>query len=168
MSAYMTLSTPLVDQEALVAALEDLGFARAAIEVHAEAVQLVGYEGASRDVRAHVVIRRQHVGRASNDVGFERTATGFRAHISEFDRTRYGNTWLAKLGARHDEHHRATLERLAADVRRREEERREEERRRLVESQRASICEKARKLGYRVEEKREGEKIRLVLMKRVY
>jgi hypothetical protein len=164
----MTLATPLIDQDALVEALEDLGFARAAIEVHAEPVPLVGYEGRSRSVCAQVVIRRQHVGASSNDVGFERTPTGFRAHISDFDSSRFGSAWLAKLHARHDEHHRARLARLAAEARRREEERREEERRRLVESQRAAISEKARKLGYRVEEKREGDKIRLVLMKRVF
>jgi len=164
----MSLPTPIVDQDALVEALEDLGFARAAIEVHAEAVPLVGYEGAARNVHAHVVIRRRHVGAMSNDLGFERTATGFRAHISDYDRGRHGSAWLAKLHARHDVHHRAKLDRLAAEARRLEEERREEERRRLVEAQRASIYEKARKLGYRVEEKREGDKIRLVLMKRVY
>lgn len=168
MSAFMSLPTPIVDQDALVEALEDLGFARAAIEVHAEAVPLVGYEGAARNIHAHVVIRRRHVGAMSNDLGFERTATGFRAHISDFDRRAFGSTWLAKLHARHDAHHRAKLERLAAEARRREEERREEERRRLVEAQRAAIYEKARALGYRVEEKREGDKVRLVLMKRVY
>ena len=168
MSAYLTLPTPLLDQDALVAALEDLGVARASIEVHADAVPLVGYEGVARGERAHVVVRRQHVGASSNDIGFERTATGFRAHVSDFDRGRYGVQWLGRLRARHDVHHEAALERLAVEARRREEERREEERRRLVESQRAAICEKARRLGYRVEEKREGEKIRLVLVKRVY
>lgn len=168
MSAYLTLPTPLIDQEALVAALEDLGFAHAAIEVHTDAVPLVGYEGAARGERAHVVIRRQHVGASSNDLGFERTATGFRAHVSDFDRPGYGPAWLGRLRERHDVHHRAALDRLAEEARRREQERREQERRRLVESQRAAICEKARRLGYRVEETRDGEGVRLVLVKRVY
>lgn len=168
MSAYLTIPTPLVDQDALVAALEDLGFGRAAIEVHAESVALVGYEGRERDPRAHVVIRRQHVGSASNDLGFERTDTGYRAHVSDYDRRRYDASWLARLRERHDVHHRASLERVAAEARQREEERRAEERRALVEAQRDAIVARARAMGYRVEERREAGGVRLVLSKRVY
>lgn len=168
MSAYVTLATPLLDEDALVAALGDLGFPRERVEVHDVGVPLVGFEGARREQQAHIVIRRRHVGAGSNDLGFERTATGFRFHVSDHDRGRYGGEWQAKLRARYDVHHRDKVERLAAEERRREEERREEERRRLVEAQRLSIHEKARKLGYRVEESREGDRLRLVLVKRVY
>lgn len=44
----------------------------------------------------------------------------------------------------------------------------EEERQRLVEAQRKTVHEKAKKLGYQVKESREGETIRLVLVKRTY
>lgn len=178
MSAYITLATPMVDQECLLAALTELGFAAEHIEVHDQAVPLVGFEGDRRTVQGHVVIRKQHVGRASNDLGFERTATGYRAHVSDHDRSRYGPGWMAKLHERyqvHDGIKRARLEReareAAIEARRLAElemRRREEERQRLVEAQRQAVRDKARKLGYRVKETREGETLRLVLVKRVY
>ena len=51
MSAYMTLLTPMTDQECLLAALADLGFDGTKVEVHATPVSLVGYAG---DRRAQV------------------------------------------------------------------------------------------------------------------
>jgi hypothetical protein len=168
MSAYLSTMTPMTDRDALVAALADLGLPRAAIEVHEEAVPLEAVGWLAGSLRGHVVVRRRPLGVLSNDMGFERTPTGFRAHISPADQRRYGKSWLAKLHEAHDAHHRAALERLAAEARLREAEAREAARRDLVESQRASIHEKARRLGYRVEEKREGGTIRLVLSRRVY
>jgi hypothetical protein len=177
-SAYITLATPMVDQECLVLALADLGFGTDRVEVHETAVQLVGYEGDLRRRRGHVVIRKEHVGPASNDIGFERTPTGFRAHVSDYDRVRYGRPWLNQLVARYRHHDAEKQERLARELlaaeveaRRRAEveaRRREEELQRLVEAQRQSVHEKARAMGYRVQETREADRIRLVLVKRVY
>lgn len=168
MSAYITLSTPITDRESLIAALVDCGFDRETIEQHDQAVALVGFEGTAREVRAHLVIRRRHVGSSSNDIGFEHTETGYRFHVSDYDRSRFGASWMKQLQAGYGAHYSAKLERLAAEERRREEARREEERRKLIDAERRAILEKAKKLGYRVEESREGEKIRLVLAKRVY
>jgi hypothetical protein len=179
MSAYITLATPMTDQECLLKALADLGFPADRVEVHGSAVPLVGYEGHSRGQRAHMVIRRQHVGKLSNDIGFEQTAMGFRAHVSDFDQSRYGKQWMRKLRARYQHHDTVKQELLARQVheateieaRRRAEieaRRREEERQRLVEAQGQAIHDKARKMGYRVEETRQGDTVRLVLVKRVY
>lgn len=177
MSAYITLATPLVDRECLLAALSDLGFTPERVEVHATAVPLVGYEGSQRQERAHVVIRRRYVGAASNDIGFEQTPTGFRAHVSDYDGDRFGHGWIRQLRARYQHHDAAKQERLArarhAEIEERrlaeiELRRREEERQRLVETQRQAVHEKARAMGYRVEENRQGDKLRLVLVKRVY
>jgi hypothetical protein len=79
------------DQQALIEALVAVGFERSQIEVHQAAVPLFGYRGDERPQRAHVAIRRQHVGPAANDVGWERQPDGtFRAWISEYDtRTRF-------------------------------------------------------------------------------
>jgi len=56
------------------------------MEVHEEAVPLYGYRGDVRPQKAHLVIRRQHVGSGANDVGWERQPDGtYRAWISEFD-----------------------------------------------------------------------------------
>jgi len=54
--------------------------------VHQEAVSLYGYQGDVRSQKAHVIIRRKHIGTAANDVGWERQTDGtYRAWISEFD-----------------------------------------------------------------------------------
>lgn len=164
MSAYMTLLTPMTDQECLLAALVDLGFGSDKVEVHATPVNLEGYAGDERVQRAEVIIRRQHVGAASNDVGFLASPTGYRAIVSDYDRGRFGTAWLAQLNGRYQVHSTAKQERAAAEERRRME----EERQRLVEAQRLAVHERAKKLGYRVQETRQGETIRMVLVKRTY
>jgi Protein of unknown function (DUF1257) len=164
MSAYLTLLTPMTDPECLLAALAELGFDEEKVEVHSKPVQLVGYAGDRRAQLANIVIRRQHVGGASNDVGFLATPTGYQAVVSDYDHPRFGDRWITQLSQRYQEHYEAKKERGAAEERRRIE----EERQRLVEAQRLAVHERAKKMGYRVEEKREGDKIRLVLMKRTY
>jgi hypothetical protein len=164
MSAYLTLLTPMTDQECLLAALVDLGFDETKVEIHATPVQLVGYGGDRRAQTANIVIRRRHVGASSNDVGFLATATGYQALVSGFDHPRYGAGWITQLSQRYQIHADAKIERLAAEERRRME----EERQRVVEAQRQAVHERAKKMGYRVQEAREGETIRLVLVKRAY
>jgi Protein of unknown function (DUF1257) len=164
MSAYLTLLTPMTDQECLLAALVDLGFDRTKVEVHAAAVQLIGYAGDRRSQTANIVIRRQQIGAASNDVGFLATATGYQALMSGYDHPRFGAGWITQLSLRYQVHSDAKKERAAAEERRRLE----EERQKLVEAQRQAVNERAKKMGYRVEEKREGDKLRMVLVKRTY
>ena len=164
MSAYITLMTPMTDQECLLAALADVGFVHSKVEVHDSPVPLVGYEGASRAQTAHLVIRRQNVGSASNDLGFLATPTGFQSIVSDYDQQRYGASWLAQVSERYRAHSAAKMERLAVE----ERQRMEEERKRLVEAQRVAVHEKAKKLGYQIKESRQGETVRLVLIKRTY
>lgn len=164
MSAYITLLTPMTDQECLLAALADLGFDHVKVEVHATPVNLEGYQGDRRTVAANLVIRRRYVGGSSNDVGFLSTATGYQAFVSDYDQSRFGAEWLAKLNTRYLTHWSAKQERLATEERRRLE----EERQRLVEAQRQAVHERAKKMGYQVKESRVGETVRLVLVKRIY
>ncbi|MEJ2672343.1 MAG: DUF1257 domain-containing protein [Deltaproteobacteria bacterium] len=68
--------------------------------MHKEAQALYGYQGDVRAQKAHLIIRRQHVGPAANDLGFERQADGkFRVWVSEFDQRKngYNDAWLGKL-----------------------------------------------------------------------
>jgi hypothetical protein len=68
------------------------------IERHAEAKHLYGYQNDQRAQTAHVIIRRQYVGGAANDVGFVRQADGsYKAIISEYDSSHYNQTWLNRL-----------------------------------------------------------------------
>jgi len=86
MSHYVECNPGFKDQQALIDALVAVGFDRSQIEVHAETATLFGYQGDERPQRAHIVIRREHVGQAANDVGWERLSDGtYRAWISEYD-----------------------------------------------------------------------------------
>ena len=160
MSAYITLVTPMLDEECLVATIVDQGFHEASIVRSAEAVALRGWQTGRQ---AHIVLPKEHTGDAYNDIGFLRGPTGFTAILSN-DYARFGPEWLSRVSACYQAHWTVKQERLAAEERRRVE----EERQRVVEAQRQAVHERARKMGYRVQETREGETIRMVLVKRTY
>ncbi len=99
MSHYSEVRIEFRDRAALVAALNRLGFQRK-VEVHQEAKALYGYQGDRRVQQAHIIIRRQHVGLAANDIGFQRQSDGtYRAWISEYDQNHngYSDSWLGRL-----------------------------------------------------------------------
>lgn len=164
MSAYMRLLTPMTDEECLLGALDDFGFERSMIEVHDTPVPLVGYQGDRRPQVANIVIRRQHLGPGSNDLGFVASPTGYQLIVSDADRPQHGDGWLSQLHVRYRAHWAEKQSRIEDAERRRLA----NERRRVVEAQRQAVHERAKKLGYRVEETREGETIRMVLVKRTY
>lgn len=111
MSHFSRINTKIVDQDALVKALADVGYSR--VRVHEQAVPLEGFLGDGREQRAHVVVPRREVGRLSNDLGFERTVDGtFRAWISDFDARKHDGRWLDTLTHRYAYH--ATVDSLAA------------------------------------------------------
>ena len=98
MSHYSEVQVELRDRAALEAALNRLGF-EGKVEVHKEAQHLYGYQGDARAQKAHIIIRRQHVGRWANDLGFERQADGrYRVWVSEYDqRHGYDDAWMGRL-----------------------------------------------------------------------
>jgi len=160
MSAYITLSTPMLDRQCLIAAIEDEGVRRTELVCSAEAVPLRGWR---RGRRAHIVIPKEVTGDAYNDVGFLRGDTGYTAILSD-DHPRFGRRWLARITDRYQHHWKARQERLEEAERQRVE----AERQRLVEAQRTAVYARARKLGYRVRESKQGQTVRLVLVKRTY
>lgn len=160
MSAYITLATPMLDEECLVAAIVDQGFQEASIVRSIHPVALRGWQ---QGRQAHIVLPKEHTGDAYNDIGFLRGPTGFTAILSN-DYARFGSEWLSRVSARYQAHWSAKQERLAAEERRLLE----EERQKVVEAQRQAVHERAKKMGYRVQETREGETIRMVLVKRTY
>lgn len=96
MSHYTRVRTSLHDQDTLVRALKRLGFAQ--VESHTQPQSLYGYQGDRRSQQAEVIVRRAHIGAASNDIGFARTAEGgFQAVISDYDRSRFNAAWLRRL-----------------------------------------------------------------------
>ncbi len=97
MSHYVDIQTEINDEQALVRALERVGF-KDQVEVHKIAQNLYGYQGDERSQKAHVILRKQFVGNASNDIGYEKDSDGkFTAHISEFDQSKYGLKWQMNL-----------------------------------------------------------------------
>jgi len=83
MSKYLTFPDVIFkDQRLLLAALSDLGFAD--VE-QGEALPLYGYQGDVRSETAAIVVRRQNVGSASNDLGFARTELGYVPIVSEYE-----------------------------------------------------------------------------------
>jgi len=103
MSHYTVLRTQFVDVDALVKALADLGLTH--VEVYEKPKHLRGWLGGVRLRSAEIIIRRKHVGKASNDIGFKRQAGGtYTAIISEYDRRRYTDEWLGRLAQRYAYH----------------------------------------------------------------
>ena len=103
MSHFTSIKTQIKQVEPLLQALADLGFK--AVEVHETAQNLFGFRGDVRSQVAEVIIRRQYVGAASNDIGFKQQADGsFEAIISDYDRQVYSQQWLHQLTQRYGYH----------------------------------------------------------------
>ncbi len=96
MSKYQELETTVTEERFLIEALQELGYQP---DVCSEGRFLIGYRGDERHERAHVIIPRQQLDCASNDIGFARDATGvFRALVSEYDRgIGFDDAWLGRL-----------------------------------------------------------------------
>lgn len=98
MSHYNKLKTELRNRPNLIKALAKMGFGEGKIEIHDEADYLVGYQGDKREQKANIILRRKHVGGASNDIGFELQTDGtYVAHISDYDKSRYNDNWMKNL-----------------------------------------------------------------------
>jgi hypothetical protein len=63
-----------------------------------------GYQGDRRPETAELVVRRRHLGTASNDLGFARTPHGYVPIVSDYDqRTLQGGQFLVKLRTAYSE-----------------------------------------------------------------
>lgn len=105
MSHFTAIKTEIREVKALVKALEDVGF-QDKIEVHEQAQKLYGFQGDLREETAEVIIRREHLGAASNDLGFKKQKDGtYEAVISSYDRAyKYSQQWLNQLTQRYGYH----------------------------------------------------------------
>ena len=111
MSKYLVFPDVVFkDRQLLLAVLADLGYRD--VE-QGDALSLYGYQGDRRSETAEIVVRRQHVGAASNDLGFARTEQGYVPIVSEYDqRTLHQGQFLVKLRT-------AYSERVVEEVRKR-------------------------------------------------
>lgn len=98
MSRYVTVRTQFKDEASLIQALMETGqWSFDQIEIHSSPQHLYGYHGDLRPETANIIVRRKHVGAASNDIGFIKTENGYGAIISQYDQGRYGEQWVGKL-----------------------------------------------------------------------
>jgi hypothetical protein len=85
MSHFTRVKTQIKNKKCLVKALEDLGF-KNSVEVHDTPQNLYGYQNDKREQTAEIILRRKHVGGASNDIGFVLREDGtYEAIISDYD-----------------------------------------------------------------------------------
>ena len=96
MSKYNRQKSAYNDRDCLVAALNEQGYTE--VEVHEEAVNLIGYHGDTRPEKANVIVRRNHIGTAANDLGFVKEADGtYSAIVSDYDSRKHGAVWMTGL-----------------------------------------------------------------------
>ena len=96
MSKYNRQKSTYNDRDCLVAALNEQGYTD--VEVHEEAVNLIGYHGDTRPEKANVIVRRKHIGTAANDLGFVKEADGtYSAIVSDYDSRKHGAVWMTGL-----------------------------------------------------------------------
>jgi hypothetical protein len=101
-SKYLNFpNVTFTDRRLLLAALADLGYGTVE-EGHA--LPLYGYQGDQQPETAELVVRRRHLGSASNDLGFAHTLQGYAPIISEYDqRTLHDGQFLVRLRTAYSE-----------------------------------------------------------------
>src|SRR5688572_18616971 len=102
MSKYLTFPEVLFkDRRLLLVALAEIGFADVD---EGDQLPLYGYQGDRRPETAEIVVRRQLIGPASNDLGFARTPDGYLPIVSEYDeRTLLAGHFLPRLRTAYSE-----------------------------------------------------------------
>ena len=102
MSEYHLQKTQYKDRSCLVAALIDMGYGT--VEEHDVAQQLFDFQGRATHYldkngdKANVIVRRNVVGGASNDLGFSLQPDGtYAAIVSEFDNHKHDTGWMNAL-----------------------------------------------------------------------
>lgn len=80
--------------------METGNWSREQIEVWATPQHLRGYKGDERAEVAHIIIRRKHISKYANDLGFVKNENGnYEAIISEYDASKFNKPWVGKLTA---------------------------------------------------------------------
>lgn len=105
MSHFVDIVTSIRNQEALVKALERLGFPKNKLRINDGAMQMLDYWGRPSNNRANVIIPRELVGHA--DVGFEKTGDTYALRLDSYDREqshggKFDDKWLGQVVSFHN------------------------------------------------------------------
>lgn len=96
MSHYTQLQTQMHDEEVLLEALSDLGFH--GLVCSEKPVLLSGWDKQFAEIK----IPESMLDSAFSDIGFKRQSDGsFKALIADYDRRKYGLSWINKLTQRY-------------------------------------------------------------------
>ena len=108
MSEFKKYPTDYKDKECLKAALAEQGYTT--VEDHEVAVPLYDYHGRQTTYldktgdKANIIVRRNYVGGAANDLGFKREADGtYSAIVSAFDSSKHNSKWMTDLKRKYNE-----------------------------------------------------------------
>ena len=85
---------------------EFLKIKREDIELHNTPQSLYDYVNKQRPETAHIIVRKEHVGNSSNDMGFRRNQEGtYTMIVDEYSLRHkgYGKDWIKKLKALYTE-----------------------------------------------------------------
>ena len=96
MSEYAIIELELADKNIIKESLKELEYP---FEEYDVAQSLVGWLGDNRKQVANIIIRKRHIGVASNDIGFHKKANGkYELIISDYDKSiSQGQTFLSKF-----------------------------------------------------------------------
>jgi len=88
MSHYATIPMKFKFKDELIKSLESI-YGYGNVEIHEVAVHLVGYHGDIRPEKANLIVRRQHIGGSSNDLGFvlDKNTGMYSMIVSEYDKS---------------------------------------------------------------------------------
>ena len=85
MSKYVECETEIMNEKALIRALEEMGYKKENLRF-GKNMHLEGYRGDRRSQTADIIIPRKFVRSAANDIGFKKQADGsFKVIVSEYD-----------------------------------------------------------------------------------
>jgi len=91
MSHYAEVKMKIKDEELLISAVKKI-FGSSNVEVHKNPVNLIDYYNVTRDQKANIIVRKQHVGPTSNDIGWLRNNDGtYTAIYDKYSAERYNN-----------------------------------------------------------------------------
>jgi hypothetical protein len=107
-SEYHAVKTEYKDKASLIAALGEMGYTT--VEDHETPQQLIDYHGRPTTYldksgdKANIIVRRQFVGSAANDLGFKKSEDGtYSAIVSQYDSGKHNTNWFNKLRGHYTE-----------------------------------------------------------------
>lgn len=82
MSHYATVEMEFKFEEELIQALRAV-YGEENVEVHQKEVDLMNWNGVKSGKTANIIVRKQFIHNLSNDLGFQKTETGYRMFVDQ-------------------------------------------------------------------------------------